>query len=105
MMWKFLVDEDMPRSTERRLNEAGFFALDVRDIGLRSQPDASIFSFAQEHQTTIISRDVGFANILNYPLGSHAGIIVARLPNGTPPTLFNETLMSALKSLQGESLA
>jgi len=32
---KFLTDEDVPRSTARLLREAGFDAVDVRDVGLR----------------------------------------------------------------------
>jgi hypothetical protein len=35
---KFLVDEDLPRSTAQVLKEMGFTALDVRDCGLSRAP-------------------------------------------------------------------
>jgi predicted nuclease of predicted toxin-antitoxin system len=36
---KFIVDEDLPRSTTRLLREMGFNTLDVRDCGLRGKSD------------------------------------------------------------------
>jgi len=39
MSWRFLVDEDMPRSTARTLREAGYVADDARDVGLRGRTD------------------------------------------------------------------
>jgi len=32
---RFITDEDVPRSTARVLRDAGFDAVDVRDVGLR----------------------------------------------------------------------
>ncbi|HLF89938.1 MAG TPA: DUF5615 family PIN-like protein [Anaerolineales bacterium] len=34
---RFLTDEDVPRSTARVLRNAGFDAVDVRDVGLRGK--------------------------------------------------------------------
>ncbi|MEW6276135.1 MAG: DUF5615 family PIN-like protein [Bacillota bacterium] len=36
MSLKFLIDEDLPRSTAKALTAAGYDACDVRDIGLPS---------------------------------------------------------------------
>ncbi|HLP46239.1 MAG TPA: DUF5615 family PIN-like protein [Candidatus Kapabacteria bacterium] len=41
-MLKFLIDEDLPRSTARLLREMGFVALDVRDCGLRGKTEGEI---------------------------------------------------------------
>jgi len=38
-MIKFVIDEDMPRSTARALAERGFECLDIRDYGLRGKSD------------------------------------------------------------------
>jgi len=38
-MLKFVIDEDMPRSTARVLKANNFDALDVRDYGLRGKDD------------------------------------------------------------------
>ncbi len=73
-MIRFLIDEDLPRSTAKVLREAGFESLDVRDIGLRGARDDVIYRRAQEENCIIITGDLGFANSLRYPLGSHPGL-------------------------------
>ncbi len=76
-MIHFLIEEDLPRSTARVLREAGFEATDVRDIGLQGAKDDVIYNRAKEKDYIIISGDLGFANGLRYPLGSHPGIVIA----------------------------
>jgi len=36
-MIRFLIDEDLPRSTAKLLREAGFESFDVRDVGLKGR--------------------------------------------------------------------
>lgn len=102
--WFFLVDEDMPRSTVNALRTAGYRAEDVRDVGLKSQPDTAVFAYAQAHQQTLITADMGFANVLQFPLGSHAGIVVTRFPNTLPTPLVNQQLLNGLFVLEGQTL-
>ena len=59
-MARFLVDEDLPRALAPALREAGLDARDVREEGLRGQPDANIFSFAVERGFVIVTADVEF---------------------------------------------
>ena len=66
-MIRFLVDEDMSRSTAEALNKAGFDCLDVRDLGLRGSPDTLIYRKAQEESCIILTRDLGFSNSLRFP--------------------------------------
>lgn len=65
-MLRFVVDEDMPRSTSRILRDRGFEVLDVRDCGLRGAKDVDIFKFAQREDAVILTGDVGFGNLLSY---------------------------------------
>lgn len=81
---RFLVDEDLPRSLARRLSCAGLDALDVRDAGLRGHTDSEVAARAQADGRVLVSADLGFANILVFPPGTHPGIVVARLPNEMP---------------------
>jgi predicted nuclease of predicted toxin-antitoxin system len=97
---RFLVDEDLPRSLARVLRSAGHDALDVRDIGLRGRPDQEVFSAAQDRDAVLVSGDRGFANIITYPPGSHAGIVVAHFPNEIPTNTFNTQILSAVQSLE-----
>jgi predicted nuclease of predicted toxin-antitoxin system len=75
-MPKFIIDEDMPRSTARVLRTEGYEALDVRDLGLRGESDDRIFKFAQKEKTIILTGDLGFGNLLHFPVGSHSGIVI-----------------------------
>jgi predicted nuclease of predicted toxin-antitoxin system len=67
-MIKFVIDEDMPRSTARALAERGFECLDIRDYGLRGKSDKEIFEFAQREKAILLTGDMGFGNILFFPL-------------------------------------
>src|SRR3990172_2014044 len=94
----------MPRSTARALRQAGYTALDVRDIGLRGHSDADVFAYAQAHNLVLVTADKGFSNVLAYAPGTHAGLIVVRVPNELPTQRVNEELLRALSGLQGETL-
>lgn len=104
-MPRFLIDEDVPRSTARLLRQRGFAADDVRDVGLRGRSDRDVFAYAQETQATLITCDKGFANLRRFPLGTHAGIIVIRVPDEVPPAELNAELLNALASLGVGALA
>ncbi len=99
-MIRFLIDEDLPRSTANLLREAGFESVDVRDIGLRGAKDDVIFLRAKEENYIIITGDLGFANSLRYPLGSHPGILIARFPNEMSPEKLNGILVNIIKNIQ-----
>jgi predicted nuclease of predicted toxin-antitoxin system len=77
---RFLIDEDLPRSLAAALREEAFGAEDVRDVGLRGRHDDHVFARAQSGGLVLVSGDLGFSNILRYPPGSHAGIVIARFP-------------------------
>jgi predicted nuclease of predicted toxin-antitoxin system len=80
-MLEFLIDESVPFSAAAVLGEHGYTTHRVSDVGLRGAPDAAIFGRAQEEGWIVITRDLGFGNLLEYPLGTHAGIIVLRVPS------------------------
>lgn len=68
-MSKFVVDEDMPRSTGRMLQAKGYTALDIRDYGLSGAEDDEIYKFALKEKAILLTGDKGFGNLLKFPLG------------------------------------
>jgi len=56
----------------------------------------------------LISGDLGFSNLLEFPLGSHPGIVLARLPNELSISRGNQILIAgileALPDLRGSLL-
>jgi predicted nuclease of predicted toxin-antitoxin system len=76
---RFLVDADLPRMTSIVLTEVGVPAIDVRDIGLRHADDAVIAAYARTNGLPILTADMDFADIRNYPPDQHHGIVVLRI--------------------------
>jgi len=52
----------------------------------------------------LVSGDLGFANILRFPIGSHHGIVVTRFPNDIPTATINADIVRALRDLSEEEL-
>ncbi len=61
-MLRFLVDEDLPRSTASALREAGYAADDVRDLGLSGHTDREVFERAQSLSAVVLTSNTDFAN-------------------------------------------
>ena len=85
-MPSFVIDEDMPRSTGRTLEEHGYEVKDIRDYGLRGADDEEVYRFAQKEGAVLLTGDKGFGNLLRFPIGSHFGIVIANFPNEMPTT-------------------
>lgn len=104
-MARYLVDEDLPRSLALRLREAGLDAVDVRDVGLRGASDEDVLARAVQEARAVLTADVGFGNILRFPLGEHSGIVLVRLPDEIGVSDLISAVLAALSSLSDESLA
>jgi predicted nuclease of predicted toxin-antitoxin system len=87
------------------LRQAWHATEDVRDVGLRGRSDQEIFDYAQVQGAILITADKGFANILHFPPGTHAGIVVVRVPNELPTQKVNQELLRGLADLKGEELS
>jgi predicted nuclease of predicted toxin-antitoxin system len=73
--WRFLVDENLPRSLVVDLLALGHEAMHVNDIWRRGAKDPDVWALAQASmvELTLITGDKDFANILAYP-PPHAGL-------------------------------
>lgn len=78
---RFLVDADLPRSTDDLLRRYGHEAIDVRDIGLRGAKDPHIAAYAKSASLCLVTGDFDFSDIRNYPPGGYAGLVVLKFPN------------------------
>lgn len=86
----------------RALRESGFEVLEVRDCGLRGKSDEEIFNFAQTENATLLTADLGFGNILRFPVGSHSGIVIIHLPNEISVVEMNRQVCAAIDDLAEE---
>jgi predicted nuclease of predicted toxin-antitoxin system len=99
-MIKFLLDEDLPRSTAKVLRDQGYEVVEVRDTHLRAKPDSDIFKFAQEQNIIILTADMGFSSTRRFPPGTHSGIVVVHFPNEVSNDTVNSTLAAALETVE-----
>nr|VFK13867.1 MAG: Predicted nuclease, contains PIN domain, potential toxin-antitoxin system component [Candidatus Kentron sp. LPFa] len=75
----FLLDANMPRAAQRVLTEAGHFAKHVRELGLGNASDEVIDWFAQVEGLILVTRDLDFSDVRNYPPENSAGRLVLRV--------------------------
>jgi len=76
---KFKFDENLPSDLGALLRADGHDAHSVLDEDLRGTADPSIAKVCQDEQRILITLDLDFANIKNYPPQDYPGIIVLRL--------------------------
>lgn len=76
---QFLLDANMPRSALQALTQANYRASHVRDQGLGDATDAQINQFALQHGWTLVTRDLDFCDIRNYPPEHSPGRVVIRI--------------------------
>ena len=93
---KIVIDEDLPRSVRKTLQSLGYEVLDVRDHGLRGKSDEDVFRFAQSQKAVLCTADLGFSNILHFPLGTHFGIVLIRVSNEMRSLAINTLILSLL---------
>jgi len=101
---RFLLDADVPRSSTRVFRRLRHEVQDVRDISLGDATDQEIAKYAKQNNLILVTRDIEFANILRYPMGSHVGIVVLRLPFDFTSEQINSVLNDFIKSVKIEEL-
>jgi predicted nuclease of predicted toxin-antitoxin system len=94
----FLVDEDLPRTLAPSLREAGFFAEDVRDVGLGGRSDSEIIRCAKDERRILVTRDVALASLDRVPSRSRYGIVRFRQAISTKD--LNSAIVAALNRLE-----
>ena len=62
-MPKFVIDEDMARSTEKVLKELGYDVKDIRDYRLRGAKDEEVYEFAQREQSVVLTGAIFATNL------------------------------------------
>ena len=92
---RFVVDENLGRSTVQLLIELGHEAYRVKGL-----TDRAIAARAKEEQAVIVTRDRDFANLQMLPLMAHAGVIVLRPRPPASVATVNELLRRLLTHIE-----
>ena len=76
---KIKLDENMPQALADLLRETGHDPSTVPQEKLAGAPDPSVLREATSEGRLLMTFDTDFCNVLDYPPGTHAGIVVFRL--------------------------
>ena len=94
---RFLIDEDLPRSTGDLLKRYGHDAVDLRDIGLKGSKDSEIAAYAQKEALCLLTGDFDFSDIRKYPPKEYKGLVVLKVPAMATASYILSLLESFLK--------
>jgi len=78
---KIKLDENMPLALARLLLAAGHDVETVMDENLVGATDELVLRKATAEGRILMTLDCDFADIRAYPIGTHAGIVVFRIPD------------------------
>lgn len=74
------VDEDLPAEVSTLIGAAGHDSKTVYVQGHTGLPDDELWPKIQQEKRMLFTADKGFANARDFPPGSHAGVVLFRLP-------------------------
>jgi predicted nuclease of predicted toxin-antitoxin system len=98
----FLLDENVPHILIEALTLAGHEVLTAQGVQLNATTDESVFAYAQTIGATVISLDLDFSDLRNFPLGNHFGIVMLRLKNLPPRQMADRTVIALTTEVKGE---
>lgn len=73
-----LVDHCVPRKFLRLIRDWGYDASLLTDYLAADASDEAVLALAQRLDAVLLTADLDFASILNYPPASYAGLMVMR---------------------------
>lgn len=91
---KFKIDENLPESVKRLLNDRGYDCHSVYDENIQGGPDDKLIQICRGEKRHLLTLDLDFSDIVTYPPEHYHGIIVLRLSQQAAP--FVTTRISAI---------
>ena len=98
-----LIDHCVPRKFHRLLHEWGYPATLLQEHILADSPDPDVLQIAQTLDAALLTVDMDFSNILDYPPANYVGLIVMRY-EAHQETAVIESLKQLLSDLYREEL-
>jgi predicted nuclease of predicted toxin-antitoxin system len=90
---RFKLDENLPRDAIALFRNAGHDVVTVLDERLGGHTDPDVFDACQAESRILVTYDLDFADIRQYPPSGHAGVWILR------PS--SQSIQNALSLLQG----
>lgn len=100
---KFKIDENLPVEFADLLQESGYDAMTVNQQQLSGEKDPVILDICQQEGRVLVTLDLDFADLRNYPPKNFLGIIVLRVIRQDKPYLL-AVFRQAIRLLSQESV-
>jgi predicted nuclease of predicted toxin-antitoxin system len=98
-----LLDQCVPRKYKYLLQSWGYAATLLNEHIAPDASDVDVIALAQTLDAVLLTVDLDFANILNYPPGNYAGVVVMRYEASNEDAL-GSTLQQVLTDLYRDPL-
>ncbi len=102
--WRFLIDENLPARLAGQLRAEGYEAEHAYDAGLRNRIDPDVFAYARRVGATLITQDHDLERDTGQFPTPHPGVVLVELPQKWPRDDRILRIVTALRSLRGQSL-
>ena len=93
---KFLVDNALSPALATLLVQAGHDAVHVRDLGLQTADDATIFDCAAADESVVVSADTDFGTLLAERSAAKPSVIQFRGPGSRKPEALARAILANL---------
>ena len=100
---KFKVDENLPVEVAEVLQQAGHDAATVLEQHLGGSDDAQLAAVCQIESRILVTLDMDFSDIRNYPPAEFPGLVVLRLRQQDKPYVLN-VVMRLMQVLSQEPI-
>jgi predicted nuclease of predicted toxin-antitoxin system len=101
---KLKLDENLSRYLKPTLAAFGHDVATAADEGLLAQPDTAVAAACRAEARMLLTLDIEFADLRQYPPGSHAGMVVFR-PRSFGPLAVNRAVEEFVQATDLASLA
>ena len=101
---KIKLDENLGPGIARLLADGGHDVCLVRDQGLSGKPDSVLIEVCRAEERCLVTLDLDFSHILNFPPSRYAGIAVLRLPEPISRQDLQEATRTLLEALGRRSI-
>lgn len=92
---KFFLDANVPIAVRDFLAISGQVML-ARDHAMSGATDKDVADFAFRHDAILVTRDMEFSNPTLFPLGSHFGMLMIRVPHFSTALQIANTVRASL---------
>ena len=102
---RLLADESLAGRTRRFLRALGHDVLTLNELGRVGAVNGEVLSLAQTRQAVVVTEDRGIGNLVDYPPGTHRGIIVLKVRREADIDAVHRHLAEALQTIPARTLA